>query len=424
MRVLTKIKGQQIFKDSFWALLGSVVGKGLSLLGGIIVARLLTKEIYGEYGIIKNTLYYIAIFSTFGLGFTATRFIARYVNSAKEKVYSIVRITRYITFFTSGFIALLLLIFSKSIATFLDAPHLFQPLRIAAVAIIFNAIDAAQVGLMAGFGAFKESARNTVISGVANFITSLILTYFYGLIGSIVALVLSFAISCVLNRITINRLLQSYPHIKVDEVETFKQLISFSLPIALQEGLYSLTHWGNVVIFVKLAGYGELALSSAASQWQAIILFIPGVLRNVTLAHLSRNVHSASSHNNTVSTMLKINFGASFIPFIVIVFLSNFISSFYGESFGGLSVVLVLSVAIAIPNCLSNVYSQELISRADNWFLFWIRLSKDLLTLIIVSLLLYRFELPGAITLCLVTLIIQTLYLVLLHVHYKKGYYA
>ena len=106
-----------------------------------------------------------------------------------------ISINRYITFFTSGFIALLLLIFSKSIATFLDAPHLFQPLRIAAVAIIFNAIDAAQVGLMAGFGAVKERARNTVISGVANFITSLILTYFYGLIGSIVALVLSFAIS-------------------------------------------------------------------------------------------------------------------------------------------------------------------------------------------------------------------------------------
>lgn len=418
--ILDTIRKQQVFKDSFWALSGSVIGKGLSLLGGILVARILTKGIYGEYGIIKNTLYYIAVFSTFGLGFTSTRFISKYKKQDPNKVSELVKDTRLITLVTSGFMALLLLVFANPVAVFLDAPHLSTPLRIAALAIVFNAFDAAQLGIMAGFGAFKENAKNTAISGIVNFCASLGLTYYLGLTGAIIALVLSFLVSCTLNRFSINKILYDYPRVWNDRKQTIKELITFSLPIALQESLYSLTHWASVVIFVKLASYGELALYSAAGQWQAIILFIPGVLRNVTLSHLSGNTDKIVDHKKTVSTMLKVNFVSSFVPFLLILFFPRFISSFYGDTFYDLPIVLIISVAIAIPNCLSNVYSQEMISRGDNWFLFWTRLAKDLLCLAIVSFLLYFFELKGAVTLCTVTLVIQTLYLFVLYFRYSK----
>ena len=63
-----RLKSSDLFKDSFWALAGSALGKGLSLLAGIAVARFLGKEVYGEYGTIRTTLFYIAIVSTFGFG--------------------------------------------------------------------------------------------------------------------------------------------------------------------------------------------------------------------------------------------------------------------------------------------------------------------------------------------------------------------
>ena len=43
-----RLKSSDLFKDSFWALAGSALGKGLSLLAGIAVARFLGKEVYGE----------------------------------------------------------------------------------------------------------------------------------------------------------------------------------------------------------------------------------------------------------------------------------------------------------------------------------------------------------------------------------------
>lgn len=55
-----------MLKDSFWALLGNLIGKGLPFVAGIFVARLLGSESYGEFGLIKSSLISIALFSSLG----------------------------------------------------------------------------------------------------------------------------------------------------------------------------------------------------------------------------------------------------------------------------------------------------------------------------------------------------------------------
>ena len=40
------------FKDSSWAVFGNGIGYGLMLLSGIIIARMLGKDLYGEYGFV------------------------------------------------------------------------------------------------------------------------------------------------------------------------------------------------------------------------------------------------------------------------------------------------------------------------------------------------------------------------------------
>ena len=60
-----RLQKSALFKDSMWSLIGSTIGRGLSLVAGILVARFLGKDIYGEYGIIKTTLVYIEIFFSF-----------------------------------------------------------------------------------------------------------------------------------------------------------------------------------------------------------------------------------------------------------------------------------------------------------------------------------------------------------------------
>ena len=68
-----KIKTNKLAKDSFWSIFGNGLGNLLLLIAGIIIARFLGKDLYGEYGIVKTTMFYIAAFSTFGLGYTSTK---------------------------------------------------------------------------------------------------------------------------------------------------------------------------------------------------------------------------------------------------------------------------------------------------------------------------------------------------------------
>ena len=60
-----RLRNSQLFKDSFWAVFGNGLGNFLLLMAGILIARLLGKDVYGEYGMVKTTMFHMAAFSTF-----------------------------------------------------------------------------------------------------------------------------------------------------------------------------------------------------------------------------------------------------------------------------------------------------------------------------------------------------------------------
>lgn len=407
-----------LFKDSFWALFGNVVGKGLSLVSGILVARFLGSELYGEYGIVKTTLIYLEIFSTFGLGYTATKFIAEFKEAKPMYARAVYQSTVFVTFIFSGIISFLLYLFAKDVSVFIKAPHLYDILKYSAIGILFNAVNVAQIGVMSGYGLFRDIAKNTIWAGVFTFIVTVMFTYWWSLNGAIFALILSFAFQCVLNQLVLNRF---YKNFESDEKFSFSvigKLLKFSLPIALQESLYSITNWTTSYLLIKYAGYKELGFYAATSQWTAIVGFIPGVLRNVALSHLSQTANSLKEHNDKVKKLLAVNFVATFIPFLIVIALSSWICSWYGESFQSMQLLLVLSVFIAIILSLTNVYTQELISSSKTWFLFSSRLIRDVLYVLFSFVSLVTFSYSGSIMVCMSAIITQLLYLFLLIFYY------
>src|SRR5699024_4322959 len=120
-----------------------------------------------------------------------------------------------------------------------------------------------------------------------------------------------------------------------------KSILRQSFPIALQEMSLSITHWLGSILLLKLTNYGEVGLYSAASQWAAVILFIPITLRNVVLSHLSSD-QNKEQHNRLLYSMMGIYALSTFIPSTLVVLSSNCITQFYGETFYGLSSVLAV----------------------------------------------------------------------------------
>lgn len=386
--ILSRIRKSELFKDSFWAFSGNVVGKGLSLIASICIARLIGKDDFGMYTLIRTSLLSIAVFSTFGLGYTATKFVAEYLKDQPNKVRAVIKNTMQITLIMGGVFTALLFIFCKEIAAFLEVPNLYRSIRYLAIIVFFNSIITTQTGILAGLKRFKALARINFINGLIMFFSSIIMTYYMGLDGALIALLVSTAINCVqnyaesrnsLNKISLNGNQIGY-NIK-------KELVSFSLPIALQEMVYSILSWTLPILLLKYSNIGEVGIYNAAQQWASVILFIPGTLRNVILAHVSSDSDNHSRQIQILHKMLLVNFAATFIPFLLVYLFSGLVVKLYGESFTSLRTVLNISVFTTIFSCLSNVFKQYFMAINRAWITLWFRFGNSILIFVLFVLL-------------------------------------
>jgi O-antigen/teichoic acid export membrane protein len=423
INIKNRVVNSKLTVDSFWALFGNVIAKGLALISGILVARFLGKDIYGEYGIIRGTLMSLAIFSTLGLGYTATKYVAEYKISRPDYVPLILKYARNITLVVSSIIAVVLFFSANYVsAIILEAPQLKLPLQLVSAWLVFNAVTTTQIGVLSGFGEFKAMAKISAIVGVVTFVLSVLFTYLWSLIGALVALLIIQIINCFLNYRLIAKKIKVYKITKVENDKVFlKEMLNFSIPVSLQEGMYALTGWLTSLLLVRYASYGELGMFSAAMQWNAIILFVPGILRNVILAHLANTNKDKNRHNRILKITLLFNFIMTFIPFIIIFVLSNYISAFYGESYVGLESIINLAVFSVIFTSLSNVYAQAFMSKGRNWLMFFIRLVRDVGIIIVTYILLVGdYSYRGAMSLVLSKLIFSIVFLIVIVVIFNN----
>lgn len=400
-------------------MIGNVIGKGTSLLGGIVVARFLGKEIYGEYGTIKNTLIYIAIVSTFGFGYSATKFVAEYIKDKKAYLNSLIKKISIITLTFSGFLTLILTIFAEPIAYFINAPSLIYCFRYYSIMLVFNAMCSTQIAILSGLKAFKDTAKINIISGIVVFILSIFLSYYYGLNGALLALLISLAVQFIYGQLIISKLvnINDFKGYQVCNSD-IKNLLFFSLPIALQESLYTIVNWLTLLLLIKYSNYGEVGLSAASATWYSIVIFIPGMLKNVMFSYLS----SSNNHEMLVNKLLLFNFAFTFIPVLILLIFSNWICSFYGPSFIGLQKVLIVNLICSVFVSSSEVYCYEFISVGKPWIVFAARLLRDSLLIIISYIVIINIYSSQAFYLSVIVLFVNVIFLILLAIKYKTRY--
>lgn len=419
-QIATRLRNSRLANDSFWALVGSAAGKGLSFVSGVAVARMLGSELYGEYGTIKNTLLMIAVFSSMGLGYSATKFIAESKGTGdRQRIADTHRIATLLTLVVSGIIAIHLLIFAPQVATWIDAPHLDNALRLSAAAVIFNAINTTQAGEMAGLGIYRRLAINNTWAGIFVFVGSIIGTCLYGFDGAIIALILSLIFNAALNRLSIQRTLREYGAKARMERSYVKEIIRFSIPIALQESLYAITHWVSIFLLIKLAGYAELGISQAATQWYAVLLFIPGALRNVALSHLAETNNDRQNNRRIMRRLMQINFISTAVPATIILLFAGLIGDWYGASYEGLDVVLGIAVFTAIVSSMANVLTQTFIAYGRNWAIFFASLLRDVGTVIATYFAILNYG-HGALCAACAMLLFQLIYLAVMGMAYSR----
>ncbi|HET6421458.1 MAG TPA: oligosaccharide flippase family protein [Geobacteraceae bacterium] len=365
-RIETSPLGYRLARGAFWSLSGALIARGLGLLASILVARILGKGGYGELGIVQSTLGLFGTFAGFGLGMTATKFIAQYRTTDPVRAGRIRALSSAFAWVSSGITSVILLFMAPWLAEHtLAAPQLTGLLQIGSLFLLLTAVNGAQIGALSGFEAFKTVAKISLWSGLANFPLMVGGVYRLGLYGAVGGMTIATGVNWLLNHIAIRKecAKAGVPYTYSGCWRERAVLWKFSLP-ALISGLFiAPTEWAlNAMLVNQPGGYGEMGLFNAAKQWHILILYLPSMLSTTTLPILSNLLgeNKKRQYNKMLIANSVLLSGIAFIVAVPVSLFSRAIMSLYGTGFSDGGVVLNMVALYSVLWAANIVIGQVL----------------------------------------------------------------
>lgn len=357
--------GTRLARGMFWTMAGSVISRGLTFIAGVVVARLLGKTGYGEFGMINSTVGMFGIFAGFGLGITATKHVAELRQKDPARAGSILGLSWIVAMVTGGVMAVTLFFFAPWLAqNTLNAPHLADVLKIGALILLISALNGAQTGALSGFEAFKTLACINLFIGIVSFPLLITGAYLWGLTGVIWAMTINLAIGWIINHIAIRK--EAAKH---NVLLTFNQcakelpvLWKFSLPSVLNGLMFTPVIWlCNTFLVNQPNGYAEMGIFTACLVFQNLLFFSSRILDAPLMSIMANAGEKMSERLGTVNMVSTWFIGVIVaIPLLCFPEIPNLIfgAAFKSKNFNlTLSFVIIFTAIILYKTGIDRVIS-------------------------------------------------------------------
>jgi O-antigen/teichoic acid export membrane protein len=403
---LRRFKGQ-LLSAVFWNGLSAICARGFPVLGMLIAARILGRELFGELGIVYQTIMTLQVFAVLGLGTTATTFVARWLPGEPERVPRIMALCYAFTALTGGLFALAFIAGADWIAAVvLAAPALADGLRFGGLLAFLVALGAVQNGMLIGFKAFRDMAMANFLGGAASAILLATGAYGAGVGGALYGLGIALTLRALLDYLLIRRAMRrhglrmcfSLPRAELP------LLWRFSLPSVLTMALWTLAAWTASALLVRQPnGMAEMGLLAAANHWFSALMFVPGVLTQVLLpTYAERLAGDRPAEAGALALRSAFAILLCIAPLVgLLMVFSPWIARLYGPEFangGAVFAVAFLAAGVMGPyGALTNY----LVARQRMWMRFTISLLWTVVLLVGAAILVER----GAIGVATATLI-------------------
>ena len=381
--------GYRLAHGAFWSLVGAVISRALALLAAILVARQLGPEGFGELGIIQSTVGMFGVFAGFGLGMTATKYVAEFRRKDPAKAGRIMAMSGMVALISGGAVTAVLIGLAPWLATHtLAAPQLSGLLQDGGGLLFLGALNGAQTGALAGFEAFRTIAVVNFWGGVANFPLMVGGVYLAGLRGAVWGMVAALAVGWVLNHWALRLEARRFgvPFGWEGCWRESKVLFSFSLPALLSMIMVGPVNWACAAMLVNQPeGYREMGIFNAANQWFTALLFLPGILGQVVLPILSERIghKDNKSSKKVLSLSIKLNVFCTAPIVVILCFFSGYIMALYGQNFSSGSLTLIVISITAFLVSIQNSVGQFIAASNVMWIGFLMNLGWALFFLII-----------------------------------------
>jgi len=377
----------RLIKGTVLNLVAVSFNQGSSLITNIIVARILKKQIFGEYAMVYSTLLTVANLSQLATGYTASKYIAEYRTSNPQRAGRIMGVCTFLSALMAGVGAFLIITIAPWLAKdMLKAAHLAFALMIGSVFVFFFTINRYQIGALSGLEAYGSLAKAGVVSGIVSVIIISIGAWLEGLNGTFIGLSISSFVRYVIHY----RLLQLESRmqgIKIQCRGSLRQekelILKFAIPVALT-GLSNMpTLWLGNCLLVRLdQGFEEMGVFSAANRLRMIALLLPNIINQVNLSLMNnlKGLRQMRSYRKLafIST-ISMGGGTAIFGAMIIIFGRLLLSLFGKEFLTGNTILIVLVIAAVVESFAMAAY-QIIQSHEKVWHGFLLNaIPRDLL---------------------------------------------
>jgi O-antigen/teichoic acid export membrane protein len=343
----------RIFRGAFWGGVTTVATRGFSVVASFLIARILGKEGYGEYGILLSTASVFGGFAGLGIGTTVIKYVAELKSKDKARLGQIIALSTVIICISALIYSVVLVILAPYLAiNTIKAPHLVNLLRISAVTVSLGLINGAQQASLTGCESFRQLSFVNIFQTITQSFFVLIGAYYCGIRGAIIGLAFASILAVCWTRWIVSKewsrlgIVLQWTHI----LQEWKVIFQFSVPAFMTNLLSGFVLWfGNVLLANQPGGYEQLGVLGVANQWNLVVQTFPSLICSAILPIMSEKI-GKSDFKSCISLHRKLTIAITsvVVPVVVGLYLiSPFVMKAYGPTFVGGELALCLSVTTA-----------------------------------------------------------------------------
>lgn len=370
-KILSSSFIKKLLFGTFWMTFGTLISRGLFALASIVLARILTVDEFGEFGMVKSTIDNFLIFASMGIGLTTTKYISELKDNDKKAASSVLGASISIVLILSTLIALLISVFSEKIASdILGNTNLQIPLIIGSFTLIFIALNGTQMGALLGFQAYKKNSTSNIFQGLFLFLGLIIGGYLGGVKGALIGNLIAIAMVSIVLQILLRQ------ESKMQEIGlnlenwkyNVKKIYKFAIPASLSTIIVAPTIWFlNTLLVNQPNGYKELGLYSAVIIFSTAIQMFNGAISSVLLP-----MFLSKSEEKTPNKEFFNYFGSWIISIIIalpLIVFPELVSLVLGSKYETDKIVPILGMSIVATLIITNKagVSRDLIIKNKMW---------------------------------------------------------
>ena len=368
--------GYRLAKGAFWSLAGSIISRGLGLLSGILVARILGKHGFGQFGMIQSTVGMFSTFAGFGMGLTANKHVAEFRRTDPPRAGRLIVLSSLVAWATGTVMTIALVVFAPWLANHtLAAPEMAGLLRAGALLLLLGGVNGAQIGALSGLEGFKTMARVNLFGGVLSFPIAVVGTLWAGVTGAVWAQVAALGVNCFVNFLALRHeaaragISLSFGGLNRE----WSILWRFSVPAVLAASMTGPVSWATSALLANQAdGYSQLGIYNAVLRMKIVPEIVLGILMAPLLPVLAErySARDTAGYNKTAYAAFSLSLLAT-LPFGLIQLAVPSLTMLpYGKTYAGHhGVVQWLMLDLAIIG-LFNPMAAILASMNRMWFGF------------------------------------------------------